>query len=127
MEQKFKLLIADKHRLIYEVCRMYCSNESDIREVYQDVLIQLRQLLPSFKRESYRSTWIYRIANNASNARFRKGKRKPMYEDFRKLIAETLRNPNPPKEGFEQLYRAIALLARKGRHLSAQKNGCTRA
>lgn len=111
MEQEFKSLIADNHRLIYKVCRMYCSHEADIQDLYQDILIQLWKAFPSFKSESKISTWIYRIAINTSITQFRKGKRKPIYESINNLISETVTNPESKQDDIEQLNQAIALLA----------------
>jgi RNA polymerase sigma factor (sigma-70 family) len=111
MEQEFKALVANNHLLIYKVCRMYCTNEADMQDLYQDILVQLWKAFPSFKGVSKISTWIYRIAINTSITQFRKIKRRPIHENISELMAETISNPDSKQEDIEQLNRAIALLA----------------
>jgi RNA polymerase sigma-70 factor (ECF subfamily) len=111
MEQEFKALVANNHLLIYKVCRMYCANEADMQDLYQDILIQLWKAFRSFKGESKISTWIYRIAINTSITQFRKTKRRPIHENISELMVETISNPESRQEDIEQLNRAIALLA----------------
>lgn len=111
MEQEFKAMVANNHLLIYKVCRMYCSTEADMQDLYQDILIQLWRAFPSFKSESKVSTWIYRIAINTSITQFRKSKRIPMHEYLSDQMAQTISNPESKQEDIDQLNKAIALLA----------------
>lgn len=111
MEQEFKALVANNHLLIYKVCRMYCSTEPDLQDLYQDILVQLWKAFPAFKGESRISTWIYRIAINTSITQFRKTSRKPIHENINNQMVETIRNPESKQEEVDELNRAIALLA----------------
>lgn len=54
---------------------MYCDNETDQEDLFQDILIQLWNAFPSFKRKSKFSTWMYRVALNTAIARIRKDKK----------------------------------------------------
>ncbi len=52
------------------------QNTEDAEEVTQDVFITVYQKIDGFKTESKLSTWIYRIAVNASLNRLKKKQRK---------------------------------------------------
>lgn len=110
MEQEFKKLIQDYHRLIYKVCRMYRGPVSDTQDLYQDILVQLWRAFPSFRKESKVSTWIYRIAINTCISQYRKNRNKPIHEGINEAIAQTVSNPENRNDELDQLNQAIALL-----------------
>lgn len=56
------------YRLTFRILR----NEDDAAEAAQDALLSAYRGLPGFKAESTFSTWIYRIATNASLMKYRK-------------------------------------------------------
>lgn len=46
-------------------------DRSEVEDLTQEVFIKVEQALPGFRGDSSLSTWIYRIATNAANARLR--------------------------------------------------------
>src|SRR5262249_24993787 len=56
------------YRLTYKILRY----EEDAAEALQDTFLSAYRGLPKFKSESTSSTWLYRIATNASLMKYRK-------------------------------------------------------
>jgi RNA polymerase sigma-70 factor (ECF subfamily) len=77
MEEEFTALI-NKHRgIIYKVCNLYLSDNEDKRDLFQEIVLQLWKSFQSFRNESQRSTWMYRVALNTAISNFRTESRKP--------------------------------------------------
>lgn len=56
----------------YRLCFKILRNEDDAAEALQDTFLSAFKGLPRFKAESTFSTWLYRIATNASLMKYRK-------------------------------------------------------
>lgn len=65
-EIRFKEILVDNDERISKICRYYCSNEEDRKDMYQEVLVNIWKSLDKFRGDSTISTWIYRIAVNTS-------------------------------------------------------------
>jgi len=52
--------------MIFKVVRAYTFSELDENDLFQEISIQLWRSIPSFRKESRESTWIYRIALNTA-------------------------------------------------------------
>ncbi|MEM7367113.1 MAG: sigma-70 family RNA polymerase sigma factor [Bacteroidota bacterium] len=76
-EQAFVQLITRHQGIIHKVCGMYCNQDEERRDLFQDIVLQLWRAYESFKGESKISTWMYRVALNTAISGFRKQKRKP--------------------------------------------------
>ncbi len=107
-EKDFEMLIVEHQTLILKVCDVYCHNEADKKELFQDIVIHLWKGLPSFKGQSKLSTWIYRVSLNTAISWVRKKKRNRLI--FPEKIPEL--PVSSSSEGTDQtriqaLYRAI--------------------
>ncbi len=56
----------------YRLCFKILRNEDDASEALQDTFLSAYKGIPRFKAESTFSTWLYRIATNASLMKYRK-------------------------------------------------------
>ena len=75
---KFRM-IADKYQsMVFRTCMGFLHEKDDADDLTQEVFIQIYQSLSSFKGDSAFSTWIYRIAVNASLNSVRKNSRAPI-------------------------------------------------
>lgn len=63
---------------IFGVCRRITGNDSDAADAAQEALISVVRSLPRFDGRSSFSTWVYRIATNASLDELRRRRRRPM-------------------------------------------------
>jgi RNA polymerase sigma-70 factor (ECF subfamily) len=62
---------------IHAVCRRMTGNDADAADAAQDTLIAVARGLPRFDDRSRFSTWVYRIAVNASIDELRRRARRP--------------------------------------------------
>jgi RNA polymerase sigma-70 factor (ECF subfamily) len=70
--QKFRLLVEKYQHMVFRTCMGFLHDKDDADDLTQDIFMQAYQSLHSFKGEAAFSTWIYRIAVNASLNRVRK-------------------------------------------------------
>jgi RNA polymerase sigma-70 factor (ECF subfamily) len=57
---------------VYRLCTKILRHEDDAAEALQDAFLSAYRGLPRFKNESTFSTWLYRIATNASLMKLRR-------------------------------------------------------
>jgi len=74
-------LLRDHHDRIYAVCRRITGNDADAADAAQEALIAIVRSLSRFDGRAAFSTWVYRIATNASLDELRRRKRRPMVMD----------------------------------------------
>ncbi len=115
IEQDF-ITLAEQHQgIIHKVCSMYCSNESDRKDLFQDILIQWWRAFPSFKGQSKFTTWAYRVAINTAISNYRKQKRRP---NLNALSIDEFQIPDLTYKSIEEeersqyLYQAINQLSK---------------
>ena len=75
ISQEFIAFVESNRKLIYKVCRMYCRNDSMIKDVEQEILVQLWTAFPKYDNSYRPSTWIYRIALNTAISFYRREKK----------------------------------------------------
>lgn len=111
MKEEFIACITEHERIIFKVCKMYCRSRDDEQDLFQDILIQLWQSFPSFKRDSKVSTWMYRVALNTAITRLRSEMKKPEQQTIDKDVLQIPNVINDPKdENFELMMKAIEKL-----------------
>lgn len=62
-------------RRVYEVCRRVTGSDADARDASQDVFLTLSRRIGDFRFESRFSSWVHRIAVNASYNTLRSNRR----------------------------------------------------
>jgi RNA polymerase sigma-70 factor, ECF subfamily len=70
--QLFRNLVDKYQSMIFRTCMGFLHNQEDAEDLTQEIFIQVYQSLSKFKGESAFSTWIYRIAVNASLNKIRR-------------------------------------------------------
>jgi RNA polymerase sigma-70 factor, ECF subfamily len=73
---------------IHAICRRITANDADALDATQEAMIAVVRGLPRFDGNSLFSTWVYRVATNASLDELRRRKRRPDPVSF-------LERPNP--------------------------------
>ncbi|WP_293674474.1 sigma-70 family RNA polymerase sigma factor [uncultured Parabacteroides sp.] len=63
-EQAFLDLVKEYRRLIYKVCYLYAKDGEHLKDLHQEVLVNLWQGFGSFKGDAKVSSWIYRVSLN---------------------------------------------------------------
>lgn len=112
MEKEFLQIIKKNQGIVHKVCNMYCDDQEDRNDLFQEIVAQLWKSFPSFREESKFSTWMYRVALNTAITSFKKTKRRPdqnrlTYENFQ------VKDENydiETEEEIKNLHRAVAQL-----------------
>jgi len=109
MQKDFIKIANENQNLILKVCNMFCRNEDDKKDLFQDILIQLWKSYPSFRNESKITTWMYRIALNTAITGYRRKKNKPVNENILDEVLPVVSHHTKyeKSEQSELLYKAI--------------------
>ncbi|XWN37878.1 MAG: sigma-70 family RNA polymerase sigma factor [Balneola sp.] len=75
-EQEFVRKVTESQGIVHKVCGMYCNNEEDKKDLFQEILIQLWKSYPGFRGDSKFSSWMYRVGLNVAISNLRKSKTK---------------------------------------------------
>jgi len=81
-QDKFRVLVERYQSMVFRTCMGFLHNKDDADDLTQDIFIKSYQSLRGFKEEAAFSTWIYRIAVNASLNKKRKDARNPILQRF---------------------------------------------
>jgi RNA polymerase sigma-70 factor, ECF subfamily len=76
----FRLLVEKHQSMVFRTCMGFVHDRDEADDLTQDIFLQAFQSLQGFKGEATFSTWIYRIAVNASLNRVRKNSRNPILQ-----------------------------------------------
>lgn len=71
-KEKFRMLVEQYQQMVFRTCMGFLHNKDDADDLTQDIFFQAYQSLSRFKGEAAFSTWLYRIAVNASLNKVRK-------------------------------------------------------
>jgi RNA polymerase sigma-70 factor (ECF subfamily) len=75
LEFEFTKLVKEHKKTIYTICYFFSSNNEEVADLYQEVLINLWLGFPKFRGESSLKTWVWRISLNTCNNQLRKKNR----------------------------------------------------
>jgi RNA polymerase sigma-70 factor (ECF subfamily) len=105
--QKFVGMVQENKGLIYKVTRIYCRNEQDRDDLFQEIVEQLWKSMDRYDSKYKLSTWMYRIALNVAISFYRKEsvrRKARLHQEDHILIQE----PEPTdNENLELLYQFI--------------------
>jgi len=93
MEKTFIEIINGNRGTIYKVCSIYCQQDGNKQDIFQEIVLQLWRSYPSFRNEAQINTWVYRVALNTAISNFRRESKKP---DKTSLSDEALEFPDIP-------------------------------
>ena len=113
-EQLFVELFDGNRASLRRLCYGYLNSASEVDDLFQEIMTNVWNSLPSFRGEAKISTWLYRIAVNT--AIIHRRKRRPSEElgevaDQRAGVHQDLER----RERLEALHRAIARLGDQDR------------
>jgi RNA polymerase sigma-70 factor (ECF subfamily) len=73
-EIEFVQLLFKNQGIIGKVCSIYCNQQEDYEDLFQEITYHAWKGYPNFKGEAKFSTWLYRVALNTAISSFRKRK-----------------------------------------------------
>ena len=113
-EDFFKSYVEENMALIMHLCRAYSRDEESLKDLVQEVTLQLWRSHKSFKGNSQLSTWVYRVTLNVCLSNSKKLNRKVDTIPLEAGISKMEEN-DPEKEQIEMLYRGIRKLKESDR------------
>lgn len=124
-QSAFLEMVKEHEGIIYKVSQLYHSNPEDQKDLYQEIIFQLWKSYDSFRGESKRSTWIYRVALNTSIRWLDQGKRtvkgsdrrfeEMAFEPFDPLVEQRLAQIHKEIEKLSLVEKGIILLYLEGK------------
>lgn len=109
-ERLFQELLAANRSRIQRLCYGYLGPSAEVEDLFQEILINLWNSLPSFRGESLPSTWLYRIAVNTALIHRRKRRPAEPLPESRELL-DPARGAHQALEDAERLAALRAAIA----------------
>ena len=105
----FKSYVEENMALIMHICRAYARDEESLKDLVQEVTLQLWRSHQSFKGKSQLSTWVYRVTLNVCLSHSKKIKKRL---DTVPLEGQghSSNEYDPTEEQIEKLYQGIRQL-----------------
>jgi len=105
----FKSFVKENIGLIKSLCRAYAKDDEDLKDLIQEVTLQLWRSHEKFEGRSQVSTWVYRVTLNVCLSQARKRKKDlPQYSLDNFDIGEEI--DTTEQEQIALLYKAIRQL-----------------
>ena len=106
-ERIFMDMVNEHRQLIYKVCYMYSTDASYLKDLYQEILINIWNGLDSFRSESKVSTWIYRVAINTCVAFIRKHSKEQHAASVDEIADVAFADDGSRMANLREMYRLI--------------------
>jgi RNA polymerase sigma-70 factor (ECF subfamily) len=115
-ETQFRQWLDEHAGLLFKVVRSFAAAPPDSDDLLQEILLQVWLSLPSFRRESKATTWLYRVALNTAMVWKR---RESKHRDRRRALPIEIEfvdhRPAPveaheEREKLERLYEVVRAL-----------------
>ena len=97
-EEEFSQMIRDHEGIIFKITTLYTHNRQDQNDLYQDIVYQLWKSFDSFRQESKRSTWMYRVAMNTAITHIKKENRSGKSVSIDKVVLDEIETDNQALE-----------------------------
>ena len=76
----FVQIVKENQGIINSICRLYYTDNEDVKDARQDIILQLWKSISTFRSESKISTWIYRVALNTILAKVKNEQKNESHE-----------------------------------------------
>ena len=104
--------------IVFKVCLVFSDRRSEsIRDLYQDIMLDLCNGYPSFRGESAESTWVYRVALNRALHNRRSDRRRQCYVELTREMCDTIALLPESDPMVERLYELVDRLEPEDRAL----------
>ena len=111
IKEEFLELLEKNKKLLLKIANVYGKNNEEIKDLVQEITLQLWKSFPDYNPEFAVSTWMYRIALNVSISFYRKEKsRKKLHQNFEQQTHIFYWEEQIFDERFKQLYQFIEQL-----------------
>ena len=97
-EEEFSQMIRDHEGIIFKITTLYTHNKPDQNDLYQDIVYQLWKSFDSFRQESKRSTWMYRVAMNTAITHIKNEKKAGKSVSIENVVLDEIETHNQALE-----------------------------
>lgn len=111
LERRFREVIEEYGPVISGICFSYASDADDLKDLRQDILINIWKGLKTYRGDSSLSTWIYRVALNTCVSTVRKRSRRPYTLPLERVPDREEERDAESRERIETLHAMIATLS----------------
>jgi RNA polymerase sigma-70 factor (ECF subfamily) len=111
IETRFANIVEENKDKIYRICCYYLSDDDEVKDLYQEVLMNIWKGLDKFREDSLITTWIFRITVNSALAflaRQKKSKKVALFEDV--IINSQQESQKDRNKEIKQLQKAVSQL-----------------
>jgi RNA polymerase sigma-70 factor (ECF subfamily) len=111
-QEQFVHFINENEGILFKVSTLYTNSDADAQDLRQEMIYQLWRSFDSFKGNSKRSTWMYRVALNTAMVYLKKKKRTVTngIEIDERLLQRADDNHSGEEEQIKKLYVTIKKL-----------------
>lgn len=118
MDQEFLEFLNHHQSVLRRMCRVYAHSLEDREDLFQEMVYQLWRSYPTFRQESSRGTWLYRVALNTALSALRRRTRTEKHVTLENEMGAAAPEPRGKESGqVEMLYRMIRRLNKVDRAL----------
>lgn len=111
IEQDFLELLENNKKLVFKIANIYGRNNEEIKDLVQEITLQLWKSFPDYNPKYAISTWMYRIALNVSITFYRKEKsRRKIHQELSNQSHILFWEEYKHDDQFKLLYRFIEKL-----------------
>ena len=112
-QEQFVQFINENEGILFKVSTLYTNSDADVQDLRQEMIYQLWRSFDSFKGNSKRSTWMYRVALNTAMVYLKKKKRVVTsgIEIDERLLQRIDVTNNKEEEQIKKLYDTIKKLS----------------
>lgn len=110
-EERFATILGEFGSVISGICFSYSTNKDDLKDLRQDILINIWKGLGSFRGDSSLSTWVYRVALNTCVSTVRKRRKHHSTIPLDGICEPHDETDNESRERIEALHRVITTLS----------------
>jgi len=104
-ETEFLSLIGTYNKIIYKICYMYATDDENLKDLYQETVINLWKGYKDFIGLSKMSSWIYRVCLNTCISYYRQDKKHR--ETLTLSDQHDIEDNNEHAEQIKELYQLI--------------------
>lgn len=110
-EKEFLEQVTRHQNIIHKVCNMFCQDEDDRRDLFQEITIKLWMGHKSYSGQAALTTWMYRVALNTAITLNRKKKKAQETQPLHPNIQVYNEEGGVSQSEIDALYWAINQLA----------------
>jgi RNA polymerase sigma-70 factor (ECF subfamily) len=112
LSKQFISLLEENKGILYKVARTYATGDEEIKDLIQEISIQVWKAFPKFNLDYKFSTWLYRIALNVAISNLRKkSKRNEIFRGFDEgIILKIPEEHEDSDQSIKLLYEVIGTL-----------------